>query len=50
MPIYNTGKKKDGLTKYRVRVNYTDELGKAHSMTRIPETTVKPPVISQCRS
>ncbi|MCI7328071.1 MAG: site-specific integrase [Clostridiales bacterium] len=35
MPIYNTGKKKDGLTKYRVRVNYTDELGKAHSMTRI---------------
>lgn len=35
MPIYKTKEKKDGLTKYRVRVNYTDDLGKAHSLTRI---------------
>jgi len=35
MPIYNTGEKKDGLTKYRVRINYTDTSGKAHSLTRI---------------
>ena len=31
MPIYKTGDKKDGLTKYKVRVNYTDDSGKAHS-------------------
>lgn len=35
MPIYSTGEKKDGLTKYRVRVNYTDASGKARSLTRI---------------
>jgi len=35
MPIYKTGDKKNGLTKYRVRVNYTDDSGKAHSLTRI---------------
>lgn len=35
MPIYKTGDKKDGLTKYKVRVNYTDDSGKAHSLTRV---------------
>lgn len=35
MPIYNTGEKKSGLTKYKVRVNYTDDSGKAHSLTRV---------------
>ena len=35
MPIYNTGDKKSGLTKYKVRVNYTDDSGKAHSLTRV---------------
>lgn len=35
MPIYKTGDKKNGLTKYKVRVNYTDDSGKAHSLTRI---------------
>lgn len=36
MPIYKVkGEMKDGLQKYRVRVNYTDKNGKAHSITRI---------------
>lgn len=36
MPIYKVkGESKDGLQKYRVRVNYTDRNGKAHSITRI---------------
>ena len=35
MPIYKTGDKKDALTKYKVRVNYTDDSGKAHSLTRV---------------
>ena len=35
MPIYKTKDKRDGLTKYRVRVNYTDSRGKYHSLTRI---------------
>ena len=36
MPIYKTNEKNnDGLTKYRVRHNYTDAEGKAHSLTRI---------------
>ena len=35
MPIYKTGDKKNGLTKYKVRVNYTDDSGKAHSLTRV---------------
>ena len=35
MPIYKTGEKRNGLTKYRVRVNYTDDSGKAHSLTSI---------------
>lgn len=35
MPIYKTKDKRDGLTKYRVRINYTDSKGKYHSLTRI---------------
>lgn len=35
MPIYKDKGKKDGLQKYRVRVNYTDSYGKAKQMTRI---------------
>ena len=35
MPIYKTNVKKDGLQQYRVRVNYTDSHGKAHSLTRL---------------
>lgn len=34
MPIYKTSVKKDGLQQYRVRINYTDSFGKAHSLTR----------------
>ena len=34
MPIYKTDKKRDGLYVYKVRVNYTDKNGKAHSLTR----------------
>lgn len=34
MPITKTGKKKDGLQQYRVRINYTDSLGKAHQVER----------------
>jgi len=36
MPIYKTNEKNNnGLLKYKVRYNYTDETGKAHSLTRI---------------
>lgn len=34
MPINKTGAKKDGLQQYRVRVNYTDSLGKARQIER----------------
>jgi len=34
MPIYKTKGKKDGLQKYNVRINYTDDFGKAKQMTR----------------
>lgn len=34
MPITKTGKKKDGLQQYRVRINYTDNLGKPHQIER----------------
>ena len=34
MPIYKDNGKKDGLQKYRVRINYTDSFGKAHQLTR----------------
>ena len=34
MPIYNTGKKKDGRTQYRVVVSYTDPLGKYKKVER----------------
>lgn len=35
MPIYKEeGIKKDGLQKYRVRINYTDSAGKARQLTR----------------
>ncbi len=34
MPINKTGKKKDGLQQYRVRINYTDTAGKAHQIER----------------
>ncbi len=36
MPIYKMdGKKKDGLQKYRVRINYTDSTGKAKQTERV---------------
>lgn len=35
MPIYKTQGKKDGLQKYRVRINYTDRAGKAHQLDRV---------------
>lgn len=35
MPIYKTKEKKDGLFKYRVRINYVDEGGKSRSLTRV---------------
>ncbi len=36
MPIYRTSEKNaDGVYKYRVRVNYTDDAGKHHALTRI---------------
>ena len=35
MPIYKTKEKKDGLSKYRVRINYVDEGGKSRSLTRV---------------
>lgn len=34
MPIYRTSEKKDGLTKYLVRVNYTQD-GQYKTITRI---------------
>lgn len=34
MPLTKTGKKKDGLMQYRVRINYTDNLGKPHQVER----------------
>jgi integrase len=34
MPIYKTNEKRDGLTKYRVVVNYTDQHGKYKSVER----------------
>lgn len=35
MPIYKMQGKKDGLQKYRVRINYTDRSGKAHQLDRV---------------
>lgn len=35
MPIYKMQGKKDGLQKYRVRINYTDKDGKSHQMDRV---------------
>ena len=35
MPIYKMNGKKDGKQKYRVRVNYTDRLGKAKQIDRV---------------
>lgn len=35
MPIYKMSGKKDGLQKYRVRVNYTDDSGKARQIDRV---------------
>ncbi len=34
MPITKTGKKKDGLKQYRVRINYTDIMGNPHQVER----------------
>lgn len=35
MPIYKMNGKKDGLQKYRVRINYTDSTGKAKQLERV---------------
>ncbi len=35
MPIYKMDGKKDGLQKYRVRVNYTDREGKSRQLDRV---------------
>lgn len=35
MPIYKMGGKKDGLQKYRVRINYTDAEGKGKQLDRV---------------
>ncbi|MDD6485307.1 MAG: site-specific integrase [Clostridiales bacterium] len=35
MPIYKMEGKKDGLQRYRVRINYTDNTGKAHQLERV---------------
>lgn len=35
MPIYKDNGKKDGLQKYKVRINYLDHLGNAKQLTRI---------------
>lgn len=35
MPIYNTKLKKDGLTKYIVRINYADSSGTHRQLTRV---------------
>jgi hypothetical protein len=34
MPVYKADGKKDGLQKYNIRVNYTDNNGKARQLTR----------------
>lgn len=35
MPIYKMDGKKDGLQKYRVRINYIDQQGKARQLDRV---------------
>lgn len=35
MPVYKMTGKKDGKQKYRVRINYTDNNGKAHQIERV---------------
>lgn len=35
MPIYKMKGKKDGKQQYRVRINYTDNFGKAKQIDRI---------------
>lgn len=35
MPIYKMDGKKDGLQKYRVRINYTDQQGKSRQLGRV---------------
>lgn len=35
MPIYKMQGKKDGLQKYRVRINYTDRSGKPRQLDRV---------------
>ena len=35
MPIYKMDGKKNGLQKYRVRINYTDKLGKPKQIDRV---------------
>lgn len=35
MPIYKMNGKKDGKQKYRVRINYVDNLGKSHQIDRV---------------
>ena len=35
MPIYKMDGKKDGLQKYRVRINYTDQQGKSRQLDRV---------------
>ena len=35
MPIYKMEGKKDGLQKYRVRINYTDHAGNAKQIDRV---------------
>ena len=38
MPIYKMQGKKDGLQKYRVRINYTDRSGKPRQLDRVPKS------------
>ena len=35
MPIYKMQGKKDGVQKYRVRINYTDNSGKPRQLDRV---------------
>ena len=35
MPIYKMDGKRDGLQRYRVRINYTDKNGKARQLDRV---------------
>lgn len=35
MPIYKMDGKKDGLQKYRVRINFTDSSGKSKQIDRV---------------